>query len=271
MLDITPFEPSTDLSPVIERFFFTIGAVPEGQSWEHTALPSIMQSFILSFTGSRPQIITRHAKQDIGGDLVVGQHTRRFQSTMTGTLEFLGVHFTPTGLYRVLQKPMTEFADRIHRLADHLPWYDVLKQKLQECQSVESRNQVLERLICENLLPETATLQAVASAAQLLRETNGSAPLPQVARQAGLSERSMQRYFATFVGVSPKTFARIARFNGVTRLMETEPSLNWQNILLEAGYFDAAHFANDFKAIAGLTPSAYYKGKTDYEAFFYGM
>lgn len=270
MLAIAPFEPAPHLAPVVERFFYTTGTVPEGQTWEHTALPSIMQSFILSFTGTRPQIISQHTKQEVSGDLVIGQHTTRFQSIMTGQLEFLGVHFTPTGLYRVLQKPMTAFADRIHRMADHLPWYEALKQRLQQAGTVQERNGVLERLIGENLLPETTTLQAVAMAAQQIRDTNGSAPLPQVARQAGLSERSMQRYFTECIGVSPKTFARIARFNGVTRLMETEPSLNWQNILVEAGYFDAAHFANDFKAIAGQTPSEYYKGKTDYEAFFYG-
>ena len=270
MLAITPFEPAQHLTPVIERFFYTTGTVPEGQTWEHTALPSIMQSFILSFTGSRPQIITQHTTQDISGDLVIGQHTARFQSMMTGQLEFLGVHFTPTGLYRVLQRPMTGVADRIYRMSDCLSWYDELKQKLEHTTTVQERNRVLETLIGENLLPETSLLSAVAGAAALLRSSNGSMPLQQVARESGLSERSMQRYFSEYIGVSPKAFARIARFNGVTRLMETEPSLNWQHILLEAGYSDRAHFANDFKAIAGQTPSEYYRGKTDYEAFFYG-
>lgn len=270
MLAITPYAPAPQSSPVIERFFYTTGVVPEGQCWEHTALPSIMQSFILSFTGSRPRIITHQTKQDVSGDLVIGQHTRRFHSIMTGHLAFLGVHFTPTGLYRVLQKPMRPFSDAIHSLSEHLTWYEELKKRMKGADTIQAQVLVLEELINENLLPQTTSLQAVAAASALIRDTNGSMSLASVARETGLSERSMQRYFSEYVGVSPKTFARIARFNGVTRLMEAESPLNWMNILLEAGYFDAAHFAHDFKGITGQTPSEYFKGKTDYEKFFYG-
>ncbi len=270
MLTITPFEPSPELAPVIERFFYTTGTVPEGQTWEHVALPSIMQSFILSFTSTRPKIITGQSSMDISGDLIIGQHTKRFRSVMTGQLQFLGVHFTPVGLYRLMQKPMTAFADSIHRMADHLPWYAELQEQLQTTSAVTDRIAVLEGLIKKNLLPETSHLRSISAAAALICNSNGGKALAQVAREVGMSERTMQRYFSGYVGVSPKTFARIARFNGVTKLMETEPSLNWQNILLEAGFFDAAHFAHDFKGIAGQTPSEYYKGKTEYEAFFYG-
>jgi hypothetical protein len=102
MLNITPLEPSHELLPVIERFFFTSGTVPDGQTWEHVALPSIMQSFILSFTSTCPKIITDQSTIDISGALIVGQHTKRFRSFMTGKLQFLGVHFTPVGLYRLV-------------------------------------------------------------------------------------------------------------------------------------------------------------------------
>lgn len=270
MLTITPFEPSPELLPVIERFFFTSGTVPKGQTWEHVALPSIMQSFILSFTPSQVKVITDRSTIPISGNLIIGQHTRRFKSLMTGELQFLGVHFTPTGLYRLVQKPMTAFADSIQPLPDHLPWYGELQKQLDSTTTAAERITVLEALIAKNLLPQTPLLQSVAAAAALICDSNGSAALPAVAREVGMSERTMQRYFSEYVGVSPKTFARIARFNGVTRLMETEPFLNWQKILLEAGYFDAAHFAHDFKGITGQTPSEYYQGKTDYEAFFYG-
>jgi AraC-like DNA-binding protein len=270
MLSMQSFEPSPELSPVIERFFFTTGNVPEEQTWEHEALPSIMQSFILSFTGSRPYIITAQATQDVSGDLIIGQHTRRFKSAMTGQLEFLGVHFTPTGLYQLLQQPMSRFADTICRMEDHLPWYGMLQQQLKSATTIAERIKVMETLIIDNKAKAVYTLEAVATAATLICNSNGSIPLARVEREAGLSERSLQRYFPEYVGISPKTFARIARFNGVTRLMESEPSLNWQHILLEAGYFDASHFAHDFKSITGQTPTAYYKGKTEYEAFFYG-
>lgn len=270
MLSITPIEVAPSLKPLVERFFFTTGTVPEGQTWEHTAMPSIMQSLLFNLTGSMPRIVNDQTSMHVGGNLIIGQHTRRFQSFLTGELGFLGVHFSPTGLYRLLNQNMSAFANRILPIEVHLAQYKLLHSKLREQSSVEGYISVLESFIESHALPLSPTLEAVGLAAQLICDSNGSKPLSQIATSSGLSERSMQRYFSEYIGVSPKSFARIARFNAVTRLMETEPSLRWPTILAEIGYFDAAHFAKDFKALSGQTPSAYYKGKTAYEAFFYG-
>jgi AraC-like DNA-binding protein len=230
-----------------------------------------MQSVILNFSGTMPTITNSEGQTYlISGDLILGQHTRRFKTVMQGKLDFIGVHFFPTALYRLIKKPMRVFADNIQPLKAHVGWYKEMHDALGKTDTTQLRVSVLEAFIADNLLPMTSTIEAVEKAAQLIHDTNGATPLTKVTREIGLSERSMQRYFSEYIGVSPKAFARVARFNGVTRLMETEPSLNWHTILLEAGYSDAAHFANDFKTISGQTPTEYFKGKTDYEKFFYG-
>jgi len=71
---------------------------------------------------------------------------------------------------------------------------------------------------------------------------------------SGWSERQFRRRFQEVVGIAPKAFARILRFQRALRVMERSDPLP---AALECGYYDQAHFNRDFKAIAGESPAAY--------------
>jgi transcriptional regulator GlxA family with amidase domain len=117
----------------------------------------------------------------------------------------------------------------------------------------------------------SGTLESVEQAARLMRDEHLSLSPGDIARMVGMSERNMQRYFLFYIGVSPKSFMRIARFNTVTKLLEQQNSVKWQDILMVSGYYDSAHFSREFKSITGRTPSEYYRSKAEYERFFYGI
>lgn len=271
MLSLRSAAPSLVSSSIIERFFITKGSIPRGHPWHNTALPSIMQSIIINFNAEGISIdIPKEAGTILSSDLVIGQHTKRFTTVLEGEIDAIGIHFTPTGLFRVLQQPMYAFADRIQQLELFLTWYSSLKSALQGLTQTSDRIHVLETEFQKHFVEEAHPLNAVAAAAESIRNSNGTLSLAEIGKKSGLSERSMQRYFLEYIGISPKAFARIARFNAVTKMIESGTAFSWQEVLMETGYFDGAHFNHDFKRITGLTPSEYYKGKTTYEKFFYG-
>lgn len=257
---------------IVERFFVTTGNIPREQPLKNSILPSIMQSVIIDF-GSDIQYAHFPDGQtmECQGDQIMGQFTQRISNSLQGKLDYIGIQFSPTGLYRLLQTPMDAFSNRIRFLKDHIDWHPALRTDLEGIPGITERIAILEHHLSKHLLQDVSDLlQSIGQAAELIRASHGSMPLAETGRKAGLSVRTLQRYFPEFVGVSPKAFARIARFNAVTKLIEQEKPIHWQDIWAETGYFDAAHFVNDFKAITGITPSSYYKGKTYYERFFYG-
>lgn len=271
MISLQPASPCLVPSSIIERFFITKGSIPAGQPWHNTALPSIMQSIIIHFNAAGISIhIPKAAGTILSSDLVIGQHTKRFTTILEGEIDAIGIHFTPTGLFRVLQQPMYAFADRIQQLELFLPWYSSLKLALHGLIQTPDRIHAIETEFQKHFIEDVHLLNAIAAAAESIRNSNGTLSLAEIGKKNGLSERSMQRYFLQYIGVSPKAFARIARFNAVTKLIESGTVFSWQEVLMETGYFDRAHFNHDFKNITGLTPSEYYKGKTTYEQFFYG-
>ncbi len=77
-----------------------------------------------------------------------------------------------------------------------------------------------------------------------------------VALDLGVSERHLRRVFRDAVGVSPKTFAMLARFRRALGAAHANGNASWASIAATAGYYDQAHLIAEFRAIAGVTPRA---------------
>jgi AraC-like DNA-binding protein len=83
-----------------------------------------------------------------------------------------------------------------------------------------------------------------------------SASVRAVAVDLGVSERHLRRVFRDTVGVSPKEFAKLARFHRALRAAREDTHASWASVAVAAGYYDQAHLIAEFRAIAGVTPRA---------------
>ncbi|MFN3512719.1 MAG: helix-turn-helix transcriptional regulator [Phenylobacterium sp.] len=99
----------------------------------------------------------------------------------------------------------------------------------------------------------------VAAAVAALRASEGRIPLEQLAGVAGLPPRTLQRRFASLVGISPRTLAAVIR---VRRLFDAlERAETWSAAAQEAGYFDHPQMVREFRRFIGCTPSEFAAGR----------
>ncbi|MFD1257886.1 helix-turn-helix domain-containing protein [Mucilaginibacter terrae] len=91
----------------------------------------------------------------------------------------------------------------------------------------------------------------------LLNHPN-SHSLDWLAGQACLSQRQFYRQFMDREGISPKLYARIARFENAMKIKNGQPQKDWFAIAIDLGYYDYQHLVRDFKEFTSLTPAAYY-------------
>ncbi len=89
------------------------------------------------------------------------------------------------------------------------------------------------------------------------RLLNPAVYLKSIAEEMGYSQKQMIQIFKKHVGVTPKSFHRVARFNAALRQVHTAPDVPWQQIIGGCGFYDQAHFINEFKAFSGTTPIDY--------------
>jgi AraC-like DNA-binding protein len=157
----------------------------------------------------------------------------------------------------VLGVPASAVAGRIVALEDL--WGDAatrsLCARLADAQGTVGAAAILESAIAERLATSNgrhAGAELALAAADRLTSANVSA----VADDLGVSERHLRRVFRETVGVSPKAFAKLARFDRALRAAREDARASWASIAVAAGYYDQAHLIAEFHAIAGVTPRA---------------
>ena len=132
------------------------------------------------------------------------------------------------------------------------------------------------RAAAQRLLDQLATTRVASEAAEVLEsaiaaraaisgpnrlvlaaaEKMANAGVNIVATDLGVSERHLRRVFREAVGVSPKEFARLVRFNRALRAAHENDGESWASIAAAAGYYDQAHLIGEFHSISGVTPRA---------------
>jgi AraC-like DNA-binding protein len=78
-----------------------------------------------------------------------------------------------------------------------------------------------------------------------------------VAKRVGLSQRRFIQVFTAQVGLTPKLFCRVLRFQHVREVVVQASTLNWAQLALSCGYYDQSHLIHDFQEFSGLRPTDY--------------
>ena len=106
-----------------------------------------------------------------------------------------------------------------------------------------------------HLHPGTRRSELVDQALQLFQKEGFY--VAECARSVGVSERRLSQVFREQVGMSPKMWCRIRRFQTAVRALHHGVDVPWAELALRCGYYDQSHFANDFRAFSGINPTTY--------------
>jgi transcriptional regulator GlxA family with amidase domain len=96
---------------------------------------------------------------------------------------------------------------------------------------------------------------AVVNAWRLLRRSRGAVPIGTLADTVGYSDRRLSTLFDAEIGLTPKTAARVIRFDRARRVVQTAPAGRLGRIAAEHGYSDQSHLVRDFVAFTGRSPT----------------
>jgi transcriptional regulator GlxA family with amidase domain len=104
---------------------------------------------------------------------------------------------------------------------------------------------------------------AVAFALREFQSDPGLFSSERIAKEVNLSQRRFIELFRDEVGMTPKLFCRVQRFQKVINWIDQQTEVDWVDLALSHGYSDQSHFIHDFRAFSGLKPSEYLGLRTD--------
>jgi AraC-like DNA-binding protein len=187
-------------------------------------------------------------------NFLVGQMTRPILISPTGVVNLIGIRFHPGGTVPFLQIPLHEITDQVVELSELCPRLELkLLGASIDFTTLEERVAAIEGVLISDVMKSKYESCAMLLAAKLI-ECRGIISVDQLAQDAGISARQLERRFLNEVGVGPKLLSRILRFQQVFRAVENR-EVAWAPVAVECGYYDQAHLIRDFNQFAHQTPA----------------
>ncbi len=167
----------------------------------------------------------------------------------------LQINFTILGARLFLGRPLVDLTNRV------VPLDDVLGRsasgligELHDATSWEQRFAIVDREVMRRIAIARAVAPEVLCSWHRLERSFGQAPIADLVRETGWSQKHLIARFREQLGLAPKTLARVLRFGRAVSLIKTQRSQRLSDVALECGYYDQAHFSRDVAEFAGVSP-----------------
>jgi AraC-like DNA-binding protein len=257
--------------PPLDRFvaFVWICRQPAGPHALERVLPTGAAQFIFNLKEDETRVYdAEHGYRCLStsGSVLSGGHSR-FQVIDTSEQEHVaGVAFKPGGTVAFLRVPAHETADcdvPLEALIGPRPTA-ALREQLLESDTADAALEAIESTLLQLWTAKTIH-PAVTFALDAIDRAPDTTSIAAVTDTVGMSAKRFIERFKTEVGMTPKRYCRVRRFQRALASAHGPAGVDWTQVALDCGYFDQAHFIHDFKSFAGVTPTAYQAAQTPFQ------
>lgn len=264
------YRPGPPLSSLVDQFWYYHCRGEVRPTAKERLLPTGRLELVINLHEDRvltydPDCLERC--RPLPGSLMIGPHSRYFVLDTSAESHVIGIRFTSGGAFPFLAPPAGELRDRQVGL-DAL-WgaaeTTLLREQLLAAPSVETMFAVLERALLRRLRRELEPHGAVSEALRCLDCAPRLSTIASVSERIGLSPRRFIELFTAQVGLTPKLYCRVQRFQRAVQAVWQRRQVDWATVALDCGYYDQAHFIRDFRAFSGLSPGAFLGLQSDFQ------
>jgi AraC-like DNA-binding protein len=269
LMAIAIAKPSQILQPFIKQYWCIDHVFLNGEKHIQRIIPSGLPELTLYF-GNRPK--TTGNKKDFEDNFILSGHQKAFYDLqIENELSVFSIVFQPQGLMTFFGLPLTELYNQnvpLQYLNKKLA-QDILPQ-ITNGQFFERRIQIIENHFIDLLKVENNRFdfKRINHAINVIRQTQGKVTPEMLASESCLGRRQFERKFSELVGITPGKYLKTVRLQLSLFLKSRNENLNMADLAYESGYYDQAHFINDYKILTGFTPKQFFENNVAYSDFF---
>lgn len=164
--------------------------------------------------------------------------------------------------------PMEEIADCV--VDADLIWgsdFGDLREKLLDEKDIGKRFELVEQFLILRFAAVLNVNPCIAFAVEEMTRRPDRLSIARMNQKIGYSQKHFTEMFRKHIGITPKSYLKIMRFQKAVRTIDAAASIEWDMVAQECGFYDQAHFINDFKHFSGFTPEQYSKIHTNYQNY----
>jgi AraC-like DNA-binding protein len=263
-LDFRVLLPCARLRPYV-RYYWILKCHGRKPSTEEYLAPDGFEELIFSFEGSFRRTEIQGGSSDsqiLNRSYVVGCKTVGVNCLRMDDLGMIGVKFWPNSLHSLLGMPMDGLRGRPVSLRDlGEPGLLEMESRLFDAPGDAAIKRMLDEFFTPAQLSRRASRLVTSSVARIF-EARGDISIDHLLKSERRHYRTAERAFLERVGVSPKQLAKVIRFkHALTGLMEVSRRRHAIAGPMDFGYYDASHFAKDFRRFTGTTPTKLFRAQ----------
>ena len=193
---------------------------------------------------------------------IVGTMTKPIFAELKGQVNYVAIRFLPGGFLHFFNSPVYDFTDRIIPLEmiSAKKGCNLTEQLFME-NHIGNKIKLLENYLENLLTTNNRNDPIIKNALHNILKNKGNIRVSELSKNVNSSQRQLCRKFDKWVGISPKAFCRIIRFQNILRTLHHHSKCNLLSIALDGGYYDQSHFIHEFNSCCGLNPSEFLKSK----------
>lgn len=180
--------------------------------------------------------------------------------------EMLVIRFRPGMAWSFLHLPVLEIKDKVVD-AELVFGNELLsfREQLTEQPEPEQKFAVTDKYLQQRIKNHFEIHPAVRYCIEHISNNPSQASIREITHKTGYTNKHLINLFGKYAGINPKQYVSVLKFQQAVQLLEKRPGqINWASLALDCGYYDQAHFINEFRRFSGFNPSAYMELRGDY-------
>lgn len=190
----------------------------------------------------------------------MGQQSRYYHLQALGNVGIFSVQFTPHGATMFFETPLNEVTNQFVSLNDFSEnTTAILEERIILAKTNMERVQIIESYLLKSIRRKALdNFYRIEQVMNNTRKSRGKISIEQMCVISCLGKRQLGRIFQSSIGMTPKQYLKIIRFQNVLHTKQLNPEMSMTSLAYECGYHDQAHFIKDFKKITGVKPRQFF-------------
>ena len=239
----TRFEPSAAVAQWVQHFWIESWSLDDGEPQVREVLPH--PCVHLAFVRGQARLY--------------GVQLGRFARELKGDGCVIGVKFRPGAFYPFLRKPVATISDTSFDAQQLFSDIPAVAAAISNCHDERGMIDLASQFIEGRLPDHDPAVENVCEAVEIVATDRTVTRVADLIARCGIQDRTLQRLFHRYVGASASWVIRRYRIYDALTQLDQASHGEWTELAQNLGYYDQAHFINDFKKLVGRSPSAYLK------------
>lgn len=268
-MNFQPLQLQDEFSNLIESVFYLSGYNSDHEI--ERLIPDGTISLVIDLDG-RDRYIYDNSDfkviQTCTGAWLSGMHNRFISISALPDTELAAIRFKPGGIFPFIGSSVYELYNRVLPASEFFS--DIigeLRSSIIKHPSVDGKLGLIRDWLHKQYRFTDSVIPVIEKACRQVLENPTLSTLEQIRNDIDFSEKQFIHLFKKQVGITPKMFQRIVRFNQILPLIHEKETIDWAEISEDCGYYDQSHFIRDFKRFSGFNPTEFLElssGRTNF-------